>query len=118
MSNFTNNRCFHCGISGHFIKSCPDKNNDIICTRCGRNHLSSLCYAKKDINENIIYDYSSDSSDSHDIIQTTQEEKASIAEIDRQYTICSRCKKMGHYRSSCYETNDIYGDSIKSCTIS
>ena len=44
----TNNNCFKCGETGHFVKNCLNK---IKCKRCGRtSHNVDKCYAKKDVN--------------------------------------------------------------------
>lgn len=64
-STATNNRCLGCDKKGHFIKNCPDKNLkqistvtnkfNVKCKRCGHNnHKKKHCFAKKDINGNII----------------------------------------------------------------
>lgn len=51
----TNDKCFNCGKSGHFVKYCPDKQKFQNCSRCGRNnHTMEKCYAKKHINGNLI----------------------------------------------------------------
>jgi hypothetical protein len=60
-----NDRCLGCNKGGHFIKNCPNKKINLIhinkfkngCKRCGRNnHKKKYCYAKKDVNGNIIKD--------------------------------------------------------------
>lgn len=174
MSISTNNKCFNCGESGHFVKFCPNKtyNNNISnepilinkfnkgCERCGRqNHNKKHCYAKKDINGNYIQDNdclrcgrrcitelcnktydikgniiednnyvynfqcSHCNSNQHNLYNCSkfQQEQYELAEIARKNNVCSRCKRIGHYRINCYETQDIHGNSINSidsCIIS
>ncbi len=77
--------CYNCGLPGHFIKDCKKNkisdslqeckgaqppyvldnlqdrlrsDNTLYCDKCGRNsHNKNKCYAKKDINGNIISDH-------------------------------------------------------------
>ncbi len=65
-STSTNNRCFSCDKTGHFVKDCPNNlkslNNPINkfknrCERCGRgNHKKETCFAKRYINGDYIKD--------------------------------------------------------------
>lgn len=49
MLNGSNNRCYKCNKSGHFIKECPL--NKLYCDRCKRsNHNTDECYATTYIN--------------------------------------------------------------------
>ena len=110
MSISTNNKCFNCGKAGHFVKSCPDsKITSVICERCGRNHLTSQCYAKKDINGIEIHEYSSDT-DSYEEFKKSQQKLEDNVE-------CTRCRRIGHQRSNCYELYDKYGNPVQSCII-
>lgn len=92
----TNDRCLGCDKTGHFIKNCPNKNNILQqipivvqefkngCKRCGRDgHKKKHCYAKKDINKNIIK--------------------------NNDYLRCGRRCKTG----SCKKTHDILGELIR-----
>lgn len=57
------NRCHHCGKSGHFINNCPEISHEKInkpkrkytCSRCGRNtHNVRKCHAKTHLNGDTI----------------------------------------------------------------
>lgn len=87
------NSCFHCGMTGHYIKTCPQRphnsSNEVtplppisglaqLCTRCGRNsHKVQDCYATTNIQG-----------------------------------LCSRCRRAGHADSQCYAKTDIVGNSL------
>jgi predicted GIY-YIG superfamily endonuclease len=50
--------CLECGSSEHWVNDCPDL---VFCPRCGRNtHTSEQCYAKRDINGQVLDDLDSD----------------------------------------------------------
>ncbi len=108
MLNGANDRCFLCGQKGHFIATCPDKNqqdigmmsfiNEILttmfgywlsqpsmhCERCGRNnHSSDKCYAKTTFNGK---------------------------PLGGSY--CKRCERQGHYETNCYAKTTKYGTPI------
>ena len=52
----SNNQCYKCGKTDHFIKQCTLKQCTLKqCTRCfRRNHIFIECYANKDINGKVI----------------------------------------------------------------
>lgn len=55
MLNGSNNRCYKCNKTGHFIKDCAL--NKLYCDRCKRNnHNIDECYATTYINGDKIYD--------------------------------------------------------------
>jgi hypothetical protein len=88
MNRGTTNKCFLCGVKGHFAKECNDNYEDVwiceycdkeftdenkcqlhenkckleqtnTCSRCGRNgHFSNECYAKTNINKKKISELS------------------------------------------------------------
>ena len=79
------------GCRFHENVHCKKKKNN--CERCGRpGHYASTCYAKKDINGNIIIDESSEEESEDDT--------------------CFRCGRPGHYASTCYAKKDINGNII------
>lgn len=65
-STATNDRCFQCNKSGHFVKNCPEITGVeiTVCERCGRNtHNKGQCYAKRHLQGYIIKDDSSSESE-------------------------------------------------------
>jgi hypothetical protein len=132
ISHSTNNRCFTCGQAGHFSGKCP-----AVCSRCKRNHSTANCYATLDIKGNYIQDCLR-CGRNHPTIACfaktnirgekleTQRQKERQLEAQKEFELqiqrqteqielmrsrnqCSRCGKIGHYRTECYETKDING---------
>ena len=85
-------KCFNCGLSGHFANKCTassvssSEEEDETCTRCNRTgHVAKNCYAKT-----IQKNYSEDSSDEEP---------------------CTRCRHTGHNAKNCYAKINSNGNS-------
>lgn len=87
MLRSANDKCFNCGLSGHFAKTCTvssvssseEEVEEEKCTRCNRTgHVAKNCYAKT-----VQKKYSSDE-------DSSEEEK------------CTRCNRTGHVAKNCY----------------
>lgn len=86
MLRSANDKCFNCGLSGHFAKTCTvsssvsssdEEVEEEKCTRCNRTgHVAKNCYAKT-----IQKNYSEDSSDEEP---------------------CTRCRYTGHNAKNCH----------------
>lgn len=81
--NGNQDRCYHCGLSGHFINQCPSVRNKK-CFRCKRfGHVLSECYAKTDLTRNPI-----------------------------DWNGCTRCGRKSHWVIRCRKDKDIFDRPI------
>jgi hypothetical protein len=79
-------KCFNCGLSGHFANKCTassvssSEEEDETCTRCNRTgHVAKNCYAK-----------------------TIQKKYSSSSEEEEAEETCTRCNRTGHIAKNCY----------------
>lgn len=116
MNKGTNDKCFKCGMKGHFANNCLTTNenteeyNKLIdklsrkksessvnnvngCYRCGRTgHYASSCYAKTNVMGEYIDESDEEESEEEDIYEHVYEDEI----------VCFRCGRKGHYASACY----------------
>jgi predicted GIY-YIG superfamily endonuclease len=79
--------------------------NDL-CSRCGRDgHFIKDCYAKNDVNGNVINDESSDDSSSSSSDDSSDDELT----YKKSTGNCYRCGRKGHYSNNCYASTHIKG---------
>ena len=118
------NTCFHCGLQGHFISQCPNKNKKekektsikrIIkkkCAFCGRlNHTSNNCFAQTDI-YGVPVGSNEYSSEEYEYIETVVSPKKKKTKEKRKKIQCQRCGRTTHDVNSCYAKVDVDGDPI------
>lgn len=109
-SRSANNKCFFCGQQGHFVRDCPQK-EEKKCERCGRNHSTSDCYAKTDINGKAIGEKCTRCGRNHPTSNCYAKTDINGSTIQKELK-CLRCGRNGHDNLSCYETIDIKGSRI------
>ena len=89
------------------LKTLNDELNINNCYRCGRKgHFINDCYAKKNINGDLIKDSNSDS-DSENSCEDSCED--SDYEDSNE---CHRCGRSGHSKYNCFAKSDINGNLI------
>ena len=112
MIDGSNNRCYSCGMEGHFINKCKANNVIDICGRCNREgHNMNKCYATKHINGDILEDtviYCCSYCDK----EFDTEKGAKYHQNFYCKKLCKKCGRDGHNMNKCYATKHINGKYI------
>ena len=126
ITNSTNNLCFNCGSSDHFIKNCNMKNNvenikiiqnsdtqntitKYICKRCNRKgHTEINCFAKTNINGEPLINNITDT----DSIQNSDSHSSDSHKYTTNKFICNRCNRKGHTEINCFAKINKNGESL------
>lgn len=112
MINGSSNKCYLCGMEGHYINNCKEEWIDI-CNRCNREgHCEEDCYAKTNINGNKIKDTM--------VYVCSYCDKEFETEKGAKYhqnfyckNLCKRCGRDGHNIKECYAKKHVDGYYIK-----
>jgi hypothetical protein len=114
--NGTNNKCFKCGVDGHFANECAnnnkkidDKNNEKLCNCATSINFISNELNNLNINEELNNVYICENCDK----EFTDEKKCKNHEKKCNKIICYRCGRDGHKSTSCYASKDINGRFLK-----
>jgi len=141
ITNSTNNLCFNCGSSNHFIKDCKIKNNvesiqniqnldiqntetqntelpntinKVICNRCNRRgHTEINCFAKTNKNgEPLINNIKDTESIQKSDTQSSDIQNVKINTYTSKTLICNRCNRKGHTDISCFAKINKNGEPL------
>ena len=97
--NSSSDKCYQCGKSGHFAKSCPSKKASASskkaknCQRCGRyGHNESQCYAKTYYNGEPI-ELESDEEEGSDDEEEESDEEEEESDEEEDIWYCQYCNR-------------------------